>query len=434
MTLERPLIFKDTPTAYVVVDDLLPKEDKRPLDFRTFLCVARKPTLTAARFNTAPDFPHERRQDRFNQEALNPLVEGNLTRWRYAACQGVPELTCPRCRNIFPEGMLICMACGLSIATQSDMRRACQVFRMEELAEKLGFEFTLDLLGDDQVAGATRSANEARSVKSAAAVLKNHARSYMKQARKDGVTLLQRLGTDAHFAYNCSVQDLTPRCMHWVSVLGNSVLPSIRSTGLVRRSALGGCDNSRRGFASWLGIPTSPTSRLSWTSRCLCGIGIASTERTNSVPSTPSSTRGSGSHACQRQTSPSFPRRSPATRFTWTSSTTWPTRSRRQLGPLRRKAEAEPSPRRASQIQITTGLLDLGMDLTRDPTMGTPSRSGTTTTTSGPTTSGRSGVGATRGGNIEMTAVAITAENIRLAEAMAFCSTFSARGLMTSDA
>ena len=101
---------------------------------------------------------------------------------------------------------------------------------MEELAEKLGFEFTLDLLGDDQVAGATRSANEARSVKSAAAVLKNHARSYMKQARKDGVTLLQRLGTDAHFAYNCSVQDLTPRCMHWVSVLGNSVLPSINRT------------------------------------------------------------------------------------------------------------------------------------------------------------------------------------------------------------
>ena len=126
--------------------------------------------------------------------------------------------------------MLICMACGLSLATQSDMRRACQVFRMEELAEKLGFEFTLDLLGDDQVAGATRSANVGRSVKSAAAVLKDHARSYMKQARKDGLTLLQRLGTDAHFAYNCAVQDLTPRCMHWVSVLGNLVLPSIKRT------------------------------------------------------------------------------------------------------------------------------------------------------------------------------------------------------------
>ena len=122
------------------------------------------------------------------------------------------------------------MACGLSLATYSDMRRACQVFRMEEMAEKLGFEFTLDLLGDDQVAGATRSANADRTVRSAAAVLKNHARSYMKQARKDGLTLLQRLGTDAHFAYNCAVQDLTPRCMHWVTVLGNLVLPSVNRT------------------------------------------------------------------------------------------------------------------------------------------------------------------------------------------------------------
>ena len=101
---------------------------------------------------------------------------------------------------------------------------------MEELAEKLGFEFTLDLLGDDQVAGATRSGNEDRSMTSAAAVLKNHARSDMKAARKDVLTLLQRLGTDARFAYNCSVQDLTPKSMHWVTVLGNIVLPSVQRT------------------------------------------------------------------------------------------------------------------------------------------------------------------------------------------------------------
>ena len=105
--LERPLIFRDTRTAYTVVDDLLPKEFKKPLDFRTFLCVARMPTISAARFNTAPDFPRKRRQDRFNQEALDPSVEGNLTRWRYAAIQGVPEVTCPRYRSIFLEGMLI---------------------------------------------------------------------------------------------------------------------------------------------------------------------------------------------------------------------------------------------------------------------------------------------------------------------------------------
>ena len=52
----------------------------------------------------------------------------------------------------------------------------------------------------------------------------------MKQARKAGLTLLQRLGTDAHYAFNCAVQDLTPRCMHWITVLGNVVLPSIKRT------------------------------------------------------------------------------------------------------------------------------------------------------------------------------------------------------------
>ena len=206
------------------------------------------------------------------------------------------------------------------------------------------------------------------------------------------------------------------------------------STERVRRFKLVGCDSSRQGSALWPGIRTSPTNKSSWTSRCLYGIGIASTERINSVPSMLSSTRGSGSLAFQRQTSHLLPRRSQATRFTWTSSTMWPTRSRRQLGPLRRKAEAEPSPRRASQIRTTTGQLDLGTDLIRDPPTDTPSRSGTTTTTSGPTTSGRSGVGATRGGSTEMTAAATIAESQRLAEAMAFCSIFSARGLMTSVA
>ena len=105
--------------------------------------------------------------------------------------------------------------------------RACQVFRLEELAEKLGFELTLDMLGDDDVAGTTQGAKQIRS---AAAVLKNHARSYMKQARTAGMTLLQRLGTDAYYAFNCAVQDLTPKCMHWITVLGNVVLPAIRRT------------------------------------------------------------------------------------------------------------------------------------------------------------------------------------------------------------
>ena len=113
----------------------------------------------------------------------------------------------------------------------SDMRRACQVFRLEKLAEKLGFDLTLDKLGDDYVTVADTTQGS-KQIRSPAAVLKNHARSYMKQARKAGMSLLQRLGTDAHYAFNCAVQDFTPKCMHWINytVLGNVVLPNIKRT------------------------------------------------------------------------------------------------------------------------------------------------------------------------------------------------------------
>jgi len=224
VTLRRPLIYKEVNTLYEVVDELLPKQKQRPLNFKNLLCVARKPTVSAAGFDVAPDNARERRSDRFDHDAFHPAAEGNLTRWRFVSMLAMPELTCPRCRKIFPEGMLICLACGLSLATMSDMRRACQVFRLEKLAEKLGFDLTLNMLGDDDVAGTTQGSKQIRSV------LKNHARSYMKQARKAGMSLLQRLGTDAHYAFNCAVQDLTPKCMHWITVLGNVVLPNIKRT------------------------------------------------------------------------------------------------------------------------------------------------------------------------------------------------------------
>ena len=94
----------------------------------------------------------------------------------------MPELTCPRCRKIFPEGMLVCLACGLSLATMSDMHRACQVFRLEELAEKLGFELT----GSSGWWRCSRHHTKCQADHICCAVLKNHARSYMKQARKAG--------------------------------------------------------------------------------------------------------------------------------------------------------------------------------------------------------------------------------------------------------
>ena len=83
ITLRRPLIYKEVQTPYPVVDELLPKNRQRPLNFTNLLCVARKPTVTAAGFDIAPNNARERRSDRFDQETFDPSAEGNLTRWRY---------------------------------------------------------------------------------------------------------------------------------------------------------------------------------------------------------------------------------------------------------------------------------------------------------------------------------------------------------------
>jgi len=59
-----------------VVDELLPKHKQRPLDFKNLLCVARKPSVTAAGFEIAPDNARERRSDRIDQDAFDPAAEG----------------------------------------------------------------------------------------------------------------------------------------------------------------------------------------------------------------------------------------------------------------------------------------------------------------------------------------------------------------------
>ena len=78
VTLRRLLIYKEVNTPYEVVDELLPKQKQRPLNFKNLLCVARKPTVSAAGFDIAPDNARERRSDRFDQDAFDLAAEGNL--------------------------------------------------------------------------------------------------------------------------------------------------------------------------------------------------------------------------------------------------------------------------------------------------------------------------------------------------------------------
>ena len=89
VTLRRPLIFKEVNTPYKVVDELLPKPKQGPLNFKNLLCVAWKPTVSAAGCDVAPDNARERRSDCFDQDAFNPVAEGYVSMlcWQ---CQSRP--------------------------------------------------------------------------------------------------------------------------------------------------------------------------------------------------------------------------------------------------------------------------------------------------------------------------------------------------------
>ena len=147
-------------------------------------------------------------------------------------------------------------------------------------------------------------------------------RSYMKQARKDGLTLLQRLGTNAHFAYNDAVQDLTPRCMHWVNtVLGNLVLPSVNRTREEIQSGRTRQFKARICIVAW--DTSVPNQEIVVDEQVLVWY----------------------KNRFYRASQHSSRRHRPKSKSTRTSSITWPRKSKRQLGLLRRKAEAEPSPK-----------------------------------------------------------------------------------------
>ena len=98
----------------------------------------------------------------------------------------------------------------------------------------VGDNFTLDLIGDDVARGNTGAGTT--RVKSCLTVLRDHAKSYMKQARKSGRTLIQRFNEDPMFQYNCAVQDITPQCLDFIRDLGRTEVPKLDRTAEEIRS------------------------------------------------------------------------------------------------------------------------------------------------------------------------------------------------------
>ncbi len=187
-----------------------------------------------------PVEPLERSEHRFDRERFDPNVEGPRNcRWKLVEQLVMPKIQCPRCQSVFCEGYLLCTTCGLQLNTSTDLRKACQVIRIEELARLLGFEMSMDLFGDDMLS-AKNSARGNRGPRSSIAILKTHAADHMERAGKmGGLSPVERLEAGPFYAYNCSLQDLTPKCLEFLVILGTAIVPSIqRSSEMIRTGVL----------------------------------------------------------------------------------------------------------------------------------------------------------------------------------------------------
>lgn len=130
---------------------IVPRHERRDLRYSTVRYVARKPQLDAPYASMNPADPLERSETRFDLGNFDPRKEKEGTRWKVVDQLDIPSMQCPRCKHFFAEGFLFCTCCGLQLNTSTDLRKACQVVRLEELARVLGYEVTMDLFGDDMI-------------------------------------------------------------------------------------------------------------------------------------------------------------------------------------------------------------------------------------------------------------------------------------------
>ena len=239
LSIKQPTRLGEPKALYGIVDELLPRDQQEDLKYFKVEYVARQPKLDAPYSSMEPVEPLERSEHRFDRERFDPKVEGvRDCRWKLVEQLVMPKIQCPRCQTVFCEGYLLCTTCGLQLNTSTDLRKACQVVRIEELARLLGFEMSMDLFGDD-VLSAKNTARGNRGPRSSIAILKTHAADHLERAGKmGGLTPGERLEKDPFYAYNCALQDLTPKCLEFLGILGTAIVPSIQRTSEMIRTGL----------------------------------------------------------------------------------------------------------------------------------------------------------------------------------------------------
>ena len=376
--LRRPLIYKEVPTPYPVVDELLPKTRQRPLNFT-------KPSLCGAKTNCDGCWLRHRPWQRagtpfwsLRSGGIWPIRGGEPHALAVCIYAGYARIDMPPVQENFSWGNvgLPCMRLVLGDYVQ---HASCMPGLPTRGARReTWFELTLDLLGDDDVAGTTQRCQ---------------ADQICCCSPQKSCPLIHEAGHEKRGWHCSSVWERTP------------------TTPLIVRSK-----TWRRGVC--IGLPSSATSCSRTSSArgrrselekirqykarmCLVAYEEADADESSLTIMFSSGTRTAFTEP--NQFAAAYALIPVADRFEVLSvaNTTFQSLalSRQDvyadilsyvddiLRPSRRqrtrKAEADPCLLPSSKIQMSPGLRVLGMDHIRGPLMATVNRSGTISTTSG---------------------------------------------------
>ena len=234
VTTFHPFIFGGQYEVQGVKDQMKAGKNLPDLKVLETMYVTRRPNFRANRNYVSPTemLPNYNRP-RFDFRACDPAKEGyGKTQWLVVEGIQMPEGHCPTCEIHFTFGTMSCGQCGTFSNTASDLCKAAQVIRMEELASEMGVELSLDMVQEDRLQGtgirntpAGTHGHDPRANRSGINILKTNARSHVNKADKLGMTISQRQLTDPLYAFNCAAQDLSPLCISFLEKLANAVIP-----------------------------------------------------------------------------------------------------------------------------------------------------------------------------------------------------------------
>ena len=230
-----PFVYGELFERPGVKDQMISGKQNPDLETYEVTYVVRRPNFNAYRNQVSPKemLPNYNRP-RFDWRKIHPETEGfGNTRWMVVEGIQMPEAQCPTCTNTYTHGMMSCITCGTFLNNASDLCKAAQLIRIEEIAADLGIEVTMDMVPEDRLQGTgvrrtpagTPGHEVQRASRSGINILKANAKSHVQKADKMSMTVSQRQLVDAFYAFNCAAQDLSPICIQFLERLSDAIIP-----------------------------------------------------------------------------------------------------------------------------------------------------------------------------------------------------------------